>query len=224
MEIMRRFADRAEAGRLLAEALVRYRGPDVVVLALPRGGVPVAYQVAATLHAPLDVLVVRKLGVPYQPELAFGAIGEGGVEVLNDVVLRRTGLTPADIAAVEAEQQHELQRRVARYRPGRAGLDIAGRTVLIVDDGFATGATARAAAVVARARGADEVVLAAPIGAPDAVAGLRRVADEVVCLGAPADFTAVGQGYDDFDQTTDEQVCELLGAAHRQRPGPKTGQ
>lgn len=221
---MKRFADRAEAGRQLAAALQDYRGHDPLVLGLPRGGVPVAYQVAAALRAPLDVLVVRKLGVPYQPELAFGAIGEGGVEVLNDAVLRRTGLSRDDMAAVEAEQRTELQRRIDRYRGGQPGLDPRGRTVLIVDDGFATGATARAAALVARARGAGTVVLAAPIGAPDTLDMLREVADEVVCLGAPRDFMAVGQGYDDFGQTSDEEVCALLAAAHRDRPAPQTGQ
>lgn len=221
---MKRFADRADAGRRLAEALGRFRGSDVLVLGLPRGGVPVAYQVAAALQAPLDVLVVRKLGVPYQPELAFGAIGEDGVEVFNDAVLQRAGLSAESIAAVEAEQRTELQRRVDRYRGGRPGLDLAARTVLIVDDGFATGATARAAALVARARGAGAVILAAPIGAADAAAGLREVADEVVCLGAPRDFVAVGQGYDDFGQTSDEEVCALLEVAHRNRPGSETGQ
>lgn len=224
---MRRFADRADAGRHLAAALESYRGRDVVVLGLPRGGVPVASEVAAALHAPLDVLVVRKLGVPYQPELAFGAIGEGpdgGVRVFNDAVLRRTGLSAEDIAAVEDAQRAELHRRIERYRGGRPGVELAGRIALIVDDGFATGATARAAALVARARGAGEVVLAAPIGARDTIAGLRKVADDVVCLGAPPDFMAVGQGYDDFGQTSDEEVCALLGAAHRERRGPQTGQ
>ena len=221
---MKRFADRAVAGRQLAEALEGYRDRNCLVLGLPRGGVPVAYQVAAALHAPLDVLVVRKLGVPDQPELAFGAIGEGGVKVLNDAVLRRTVLSAEDIAAVEAEQRTELQRRVERYRGGRPGPDLAARTVLIVDDGFATGATARAAALVARAQGADTVVLAAPIGAADTVAGLRQVADDVVCLGAPWGFMAVGQGYDEFSQTSDEEVCGLLEVAHRHRPDPETGQ
>ena len=210
---MKRFADRADAGRRLARALDRYRDQDVLVLGLPRGGVPVAYQVASVLAAPLDVLVVRKLGVPYQPELAFGAIGEGGVEVLNDAVLRHTGLSPNDIAAVETEQRAERRRRVDRYRSGHPGRDPRGRTVLIVDDGFATGATARAAALVARARGAGTVVLAAPIGAADTIAGLRDVADEVVCLVVPRDFTAVGQGYGDFAQTSDDEVCALLGAS-----------
>lgn len=210
---MKRFANRTDAGRHLAAALQGYGGGDVLVLGLPRGGVPVAYQVASALGAPLDVLVVRKLGVPYQPELAFGAIGEGGVKVLNDAVLRRTTLSAEDIAAVEADQRVELQRRVDRYRGGRPGADPAGRTVLIVDDGFATGATARAAALVARARGAATVILAAPIGAADTIAGLREVADEVVCLGAPRDFMAVGQGYDDFSQTSDDEVCALLERA-----------
>lgn len=208
-----RFADRADAGRQLATALQDYRGRNVLVLGLPRGGVPVAYQVAAALEAPLDVLVVRKLGVPYQPELAFGAIGEDGVRVLNDAVLRRTTLDAEDIAAVEVGQRTELQRRLDLYRGGRPGLDLAGRTVLIVDDGFATGATARAAALVARARGAATVVLAAPIGAAATVAALRDVADDVVCLGVPRDFAAVGQGYDDFAATPDAQVCQLLEAA-----------
>lgn len=210
---MKRFADRTEAGRLLAAALASYLGRDVVVLGLPRGGVPVASEVAAALHAPLDVLVVRKLGVPYQPELAFGAIGEGGVRVFNDAVLRRTGLDSAAIAAVEDVQRAELHRRIERYRGGRPGVELAGRIALIVDDGFATGATARAAARVARAQGAQTVVLAAPIGAPGAIAGLREVADDVVCLGVPRNFLAVGHGYEDFDQISDEQVCEILAAA-----------
>jgi putative phosphoribosyl transferase len=212
---MTRFADRADAGRHLAAGLHKYRDRDVVVLGLPRGGIPVAYEVATALGAPLDVLVVRKLGVPFQPELAFGAIGEGGVRVLNEAMLRRIGLSAADIAAVEDAERSELRRRVDAYRGGRPGVPVAGRVALIVDDGFATGATARAAALVARAHGAETVVLAAPIGAADTVADLQTVADDVVCLGAPPGFQAVGQGYDDFDQTSDEQVCALLAAAHR---------
>lgn len=221
---MTRFADRRDAGRHLAAALQPYRGQDVVVLGLPRGGVPVAAEVAAALDAPLDVLVVRKLGVPAQPELAFGAIGEGGVRVLNDSVLRRAGLSDSAMAAVEQSQRAELRRRVDAYRGGRPGLPLAGRIALIVDDGFATGATARAAALVARAHGAARVVLAAPIGAAETIADLREVADDVVCLGVPAGFMAVGQGYDDFDQTSDREVCALLEAAHRRPPGPVTGQ
>jgi putative phosphoribosyl transferase len=212
---MTHFADRADAGRHLAAGLYRYRDRDVVVLGLPRGGMPVAYEVAAALDAPLDVLVVRKLGAPFQPELAFGAIGEGGVRVLNEAMLRRIGLSAADIAAVEDAERVELRRRVDAYRGGRPAVPLDGRVALIVDDGFATGATARAAALVARAQGAATVVLAAPIGAVDTVADLRTVADDVVCLGAPPGFQAVGQGYDDFSQTSDEQVCALLAAAHR---------
>lgn len=214
---MTRFADRSEAGCALAEALAGYQGRDVLVLGLPRGGIPVAFEVAQALGAPLDVLVVRKLGIPRQPELAFGAIGEGGVRVLNDEVLRRIEVRAEDLAAVEDAERVELDRRVRLYRGGRPGLPLAGQIALIVDDGFATGATARAAALVARAQGAATVVLAAPIGAPDTVAGLRGVADDVVCLGVPLGFTAVGQGYQDFAQTSDGQVCKLLEAARRNR-------
>ncbi len=212
---MKGFADRTDAGRRLAAALESYRDRDVLVLGLPRGGVPVAYEVAAALDAKLDVLVVRKLGVPDQPELAFGAIGEGGVRVLNDAVLRHVLLTDADMAAVETAQSAELQRRVERYRGGRERVPLRGRVVLIVDDGFATGSTAQAACLVARAQGAAEVVLAAPIGSADTVAALRAVADDVVCLGAPATFIAVGQGYRDFRQTSDDEVCALLERARR---------
>lgn len=207
---MQPFTDRAHAGRQLAEALRDYRDCGAVVLGLPRGGVPVAAEVARALGAPLDVLVVRKLGVPEQPELAFGAIGEGGIRVHNTELMRRIGLSPQLVAAVENAERAELERRVRRYRGGRQALPLDGRVVIIVDDGFATGATARAAALVARARGASTVVLAAPIGASDSVAGLSDVADEVVCVGVPADFIAVGQGYRDFSQTSDEEVCALL--------------
>jgi predicted phosphoribosyltransferase/alpha-beta hydrolase superfamily lysophospholipase len=213
MEVTVRFDDRADAGRQLAGRLEGLRGQDVVVLGLPRGGVPVAFEVAKALRAPLDVLVVRKLGVPYQPELAFGAIGEDGVRVLNDDVLRHTRLTDADITGVEREQLAELRRRSELYRRGRERLPLAGRVALIVDDGIATGATAQAACQVARAHGARRVVLAAPIGAPDAVAALEKYADEVVCLGAPPYFFAVGQGYRDFGQTSDDEVCALLDRA-----------
>jgi len=214
---MQRFADRADAGRRLAERLLGYRGQDVLVLGLPRGGVPVAHEVAEALDAPLDVLVVRKLGVPAQPELAFGAIGEGGARVLNETVLRHVLVSDAEIAAVEAAQRAELARRVQRYRGGREQISLRDRVVLIVDDGFATGSTARAACLVARAQGAAKVVLAAPIGSADTVAELRHVADDVVCLGAPAFFHAVGQGYRNFSQTSDEEVCELLERVHSGR-------
>jgi predicted phosphoribosyltransferase len=210
---MQRYVDRADAGRRLAGWLLAYRDRDVLVLGLPRGGVPVAYEVAEALGAALDVLVVRKLGVPSQPELAFGAIGEGGVRVLNDSVLRHVLVSDAEIADVEAAQRDELQRRVERYRGERAPIPLVGRIVLIVDDGFATGSTARAACLVARAHGAATVVLAAPIGAPDTIAELRSFADDVVCPGAPTYFSAVGQGYDNFTQTSDDEVCTLLRCA-----------
>ena len=174
---------------------------------------PVAFEVAKALGAPLDVLVVRKLGVPSQPELAFGAIGEGGVRVLNDSVLDHVVVSDAEIAEVEAGQRAELRRRVEAYRGDRAPIPLTGRVVVIVDDGFATGSTARAACLVARAQGAATVVLAAPIGAPDTIAELRDYADDVVCPGAPTYFSAVGQGYDNFQQTADEEVCTLLRCA-----------
>ena len=211
--VMKLFEDRVDAGRQLVGRLQDLRGQDVVVLGLPRGGVPVAFEVAKALGAPLDVLVVRKLGVPYQPELAFGAIGEDGVRVLNDDVLRHTRLTDADIVGIEREQLAELRRRAELYRRGRERLPLTGRVALIVDDGIATGATARAACQVARAHGANRVVLAAPIGAADVVGALEKYADEVVCLGAPPFFFAVGQGYRNFGQTSDDEVCALLDRA-----------
>ena len=163
---MRLFNDRVDAGRRLAERLESLRGQDIVVLGLPRGGVPVAFEVAKALHAPLDVLVVRKLGVPFQPELAFGAIGEGSVRVINDSVVREAGLRSHDMDAVENAQRAELQRRVERFRRGRDRISLAGRVAVIVDDGVATGATAKAGCQVARAQGASRVVLAVPIGGP----------------------------------------------------------
>lgn len=208
---MQRYADRADAGRRLAQELLAVR--DVLVLGLPRGGVPVAFEVAKAVGAALDVIVVRKLGVPRQPELAFGAIGEGGVRVLNDAVLRHVRVSDAEIAKVQSAQRTELQRRVQRYRGDRASIPLTGRVVVIVDDGFATGSTARAACLVARAHGAARVILAAPIGSPDTVAELRHDADDVVCPFAPTDFSAVGQGYDNFRQTCDEEVCALLHSA-----------
>jgi predicted phosphoribosyltransferase len=210
---MQRFADRRAAGLELAVPLQRYRGRDVVVAGLPRGGVPVAFEVAEALGAPLDVLVVRKLGVPAQPELAFGAIGEGGVRLLNQTVLSHVRVSEKDIAAVEAVELAELRRRVERYRGDRARIPLVGRTALIVDDGFATGSTVRAATMVARAQGAAKVIVAAPVGASDTVAELRRYADDVVCLGTPVPFFAVGSGYRSFPQNTDEEVCGLLEQA-----------
>ncbi|WP_031171632.1 phosphoribosyltransferase [Streptosporangium roseum] len=208
------FVDRHDAGVRLAERLRGLVGAEsTVVLGLPRGGVPVAFEVARALHAPLDVIVVRKLGVPFQPEVGFGALGEGGVRVINHDIVRRADLTQAEMAIVEERERAELVRRARRFRGDRAPMDLAGRTVIVVDDGIATGGTARAACQVARAHGASRVVLAVPVGSSDTVAGLREVADEVVCLQTPDYFHAIGAWYVDFTQTTDEQVVELLRRA-----------
>ncbi len=210
---MRVFEDRVDAGRHLAERLDSLRGKDIVVLGLPRGGVPVAFEVAKALRAPLDVLVVRKLGVPFQPELAFGAIGEDGVRVINDSVVAEADLSEDEMARVEAEQRAELQRRSERFRRGHDRVPIAQRMAVIVDDGVATGATARAACEVARAQGASRVMLAVPIGGRDIFARFAGYADEVVCLDTPAFFFAVGQGYCNFTQTSDDEVVALLDRA-----------
>ena len=205
------FHDRPEAGRLLARELRTYAGrDDVVVLGLPRGGVPVAAEVAEALGAPLDVLVVRKLGAPGQEELAIGAIGEGGGRVLNRQLVRDLGLSSAAIDRIAAREERELQRRVASYRGGHEALEVEGKTVIVVDDGVATGATMRAGLQTVRALGASAIVAAAPVGAADAVALLEEDADEVVVLETPAWFSAVGQWYEDFGQTTDDEVRTLL--------------
>ncbi|WP_310738981.1 phosphoribosyltransferase family protein [Microbispora sp. H10830] len=208
------FVDRRDAGLRLGERLRGLQGAeDAVVLGLPRGGVPVAFQVARALGAPLDVIVVRKLGVPYQPELGFGAIGEGGVRVVNSDVVRLANITRAEMAEVERRERAELERRARRFRAGREPVDLAGRTAIVVDDGIATGGTARAACQVARAHGASRVVLAVPVGAPETIASLRRDADEIVCLDTPDHFYAIGAWYDDFTQTSDEDVVECLRLA-----------
>jgi putative phosphoribosyl transferase len=180
------------------------------VLGLPRGGVPVAFEVAQALGAPLDVLVVRKLGVPVQPELAMGAVGEDGVRVLNDDVLRMVRLRPDQLAAVERTERAEVQRRLALFRGGRARERVAGRVAVVVDDGIATGSTARAACQVARAHGARRVIVAVPVGSAGTLRELSDVADDVVCLLTPATFFAIGEFYDDFSQTTDAEVVALL--------------
>jgi putative phosphoribosyl transferase len=209
------FRDRAEAGRALAP-LVAGTLPateDAVVLALPRGGVPVAFEVAAELDVPLDVIVVRKLGVPSQPELGMGAIGEEGVCVLNPDVIRHLSITESALRRVEERERAELERRAERYRHGAPMTPLEGRTVVIVDDGLATGSTARAAIQVARAHGARRVVLAVPVAPQDTIDDLAAVADDVVCVASPRPFTAIGQWYRDFRQTSDDEVSRLLSGA-----------
>ncbi|MEU9305130.1 alpha/beta family hydrolase [Streptomyces sp. NPDC048269] len=214
------FADRADAGRRLAEVLRHLSQEDPVVLGLPRGGVPVAFHVARALGAPLDVIVVRKLGVPYHRELGFGAIGEGGVRVISEEIVARSGVRKEDLDAVERAEEAELARQAKRFRAGRTRVPLDGRTVIVVDDGIATGATAAAACEVVRAMGAARVVLAVPVAPPDAVAWLRSAADDVVCLSTPRGFSAVGQWYQDFSQTPDEEVVSLL-AQSADRPPPR---
>jgi putative phosphoribosyl transferase len=213
------FRDRREAGRRLAERLSGLRASSPLVLGLPRGGVPVAFEVANELGAPLDVLVVRKLGVPFQPELGMGAVGEDGVRVLNSDVLRQAGVTEAQLAAVEARERAEVEERAVRLRRGRPAIPLQGRTVVIVDDGLATGGTARAAVQVARARGADRVILAVPVAPPETVAALRRDTDDVVAVETPEPFFAIGGWYADFSPTSDDEVIQVLALSGADRDG-----
>jgi putative phosphoribosyl transferase len=208
-----RFRDRHDAGRRLADRLAHLTPERPVVFGLPRGGVPVAHEVARVLGAPLDVLVVRKLGCPWQPELGLGAIGEGGIRLLNQPLIDSTGVGEHDLEEVAVREGAELERRVRRYRGSREAAPIAGRTVIVVDDGLATGFTARAAIEVLRHRGARRIVLAVPVAPARTVDDLRRVVDEVVCLHAPETFWAIGQYYDDFDQVGDDEVADLLATA-----------
>jgi putative phosphoribosyl transferase len=218
------FVDRDQAGRQLGERLGGMALVHPVVLALPRGGVPVGYQVAAALGAPLDVIVVRKLGTPFQRELAMGAIGEGSVRVLDDDVLRACGLTEEEVDAAEARERKELERRARQYRQGAPRIGLSGRTTVVVDDGMATGSTARAACSVARAQGAGYVVMAVPVASGHAVDQLEGVSDAVVVLEQPEPFYAVGQWYHRFDQTSDAHVVALLaqarGRASHRTPDP----
>ena len=209
------FADRAAAGEALAAELQRYRGDDVLVLGLPRGGVVVAAAVARRLGAELDVLVARKLGSPVSPELAIGAVTADGARYLNRDVIAELGVPERWIAAVTATERAEAERRERLFRPGRAPVRVARRTVILVDDGLATGATMRAAARAVRRAGPGRLVIAVPVGSLQACADLRAEADDLVCLHAPADFGAVGSWYIDFEQTADDEVERLLGA----RPG-----
>jgi predicted phosphoribosyltransferase len=206
----RRFQDRRDAGRQLAQRLEQLRDEHPVVLGLARGGVPVAAEVARELEAPLDVIVVRKLGVPLHRELAFGALGENGVQYLNSALVDQLGLTSEEIAEVVSTEIDELIHRVALYRANCPEIELARRTVIIVDDGLATGATARAACDVAHARGATRVILAVPVASPEAFNQVTTHADQVVSLLTPRNFSAVGEWYETFDQTDNEEVIELL--------------
>jgi predicted phosphoribosyltransferase len=216
--VPRRFLDRAEAGRELGGALSEYANhDDVVVLALPRGGVPVAFEVARALHAPLDVLVVRKLGVPGHAELAMGAIASGGIRVLNQEIVDSLGVSSRRLEEVAQGEERELRRREEAFRGGRPPLEPRGKTAIVVDDGLATGATMRAAVKVLRAAGARSIVVGVPVGAPETCERLSREADACVCLLQPADLSAVGMWYQDFSQTEDEEVQELLRKAEEER-------
>jgi putative phosphoribosyl transferase len=219
------FPNRAEAGRFLATKLSKYSGgDDVIVLGLPRGGVPVAYEVARALRVPLDVFIVRKLGVPGFEELAVGAIASGGVRVLNEDVARALPNADEIIEAVTKRETAEVERREQKYRDGRPAPEIQGKTAILIDDGLATGATMRAAVKALRQRGVAKIVVAVPVGPPDTCREFEDEADEVVCASAPEFFQAVGQYYEDFSQTSDEEVRKLLAsaAAPSQDPQPSS--
>jgi putative phosphoribosyl transferase len=205
------FRDRTEAGQLLARKLRRYANrSDIIVLALPRGGVPVAYEVAKALRAPLDVFLVRKLGVPGQEELAMGAIATGGIRVLNEDVVRELKIPPRVIVSVAAKETHELERRERLYRGGRPAPDMNGRTVILVDDGLATGSSMRAAVAALRQKSPGRIVVAVPIAAAATCRELESEVDEIVCYETPEPFYSVGLWYEDFSQTTDEEIRQLL--------------
>jgi putative phosphoribosyl transferase len=206
-----RFQDRREAGRVLAESLREFaQDRNVLVLALPRGGVPVAYEIARALNLPLDVFIVRKLGVPGYEELAMGAIASGGVRVLNEDVVQRLGVSEHQIDQAAAREQQEIERRELEYRGDLPPINVAGKKIILVDDGLATGATMRAAVEALAAAGAMQIIVAVPVGSIEAVQRLAREADQVLCPLQPEDFAAVGQWYDDFSQTSDEEVRELM--------------
>ena len=214
------FQDRTDAGRQLAEELLSYAGrDDAIVLALPRGGVPVAFEVAQRLGVPLDVFVVRKLGVPGHEELAMGAIASGGIRVLNEDVLYVLPDAQSIVEMVTAIEREELKRRERDYRSDRPAPEVRGRTVILVDDGLATGATMRAAAAALGQQGAAKIIVAVPVGAPTTCREIRDEVDDILCLHTPISFMGVGQYYEDFSQTSDEEVRELLAA--RPPGGPK---
>lgn len=213
------FADRHDAGAHLATLLSHYQNrSDVVVLALPRGGVPVAYEIAKRLHLPMDIFIVRKLGVPIHEELAMGAIATGGVRVLNEDVIRKLRITEEMIEAAAQEQERELQRRELEYRGDRHPLELRCKNVILVDDGLATGASMRAAVRALKLHLPARIIVAVPVGAPETCREFESEVDEVVCAKTPPDFTAVGAWYHDFTQTTDEEVCRLIDkAAHQHK-------
>jgi predicted phosphoribosyltransferase len=214
-----RYRDRTDAGRRLAARLREYADrPDVIVLALPRGGVPVGYEIARELHVPLDVFIVRKLGLPGHPEFAMGAIASGGVRVVDWDAVRRFGVTDEELAEVTAAEERELERRERQYRDGRPPPDVTGKTVILVDDGLATGATMAAAAAALKAQRPAKLVVAVPVASPETCEAFRRIVDEIVCGATPEPFRAVGLWYEDFSQTTDEEVRELLARAARELP------
>jgi putative phosphoribosyl transferase len=210
-----RFQDRHDAGRQLASLLERYRGERPVVVAIPRGGVPVAFEVAHALDAPLDVALVRKIGAPQNPEFAIGAVAEGGVHVLSAQIVRALGLSETDLRALVARGEAELDEQLHHYRESREPVNLMGRTAILIDDGLATGRSAQAAVRSLRQRGAARVVLAVPVAAPESAQALREEADEVVSVETPADLWAVGYWYEDFRATSDEEVTSLLAAARR---------
>ena len=210
------FADRRQAGRRLAQRLEQYRDDQPVVLALPRGGVVIGYEIARALNAPLDVIVARKVGVPGHRELGMGAIAPGGVRVIDEATVRMLGITQAQIDRVVQEEAAEMERRLRTFRGNRAAPDLHGKTAIIVDDGLATGVTARAAIEWTHRQQPRRTVLAVPVSAPETVAALQVAVDDLVCVEMPVNFVAVGFWYEDFDQTTDREVIDLLERAGRE--------
>ena len=204
------FINRKDAGRRLAIRLEHLRGQDLVVVGLPRGGVPVAAEVAQALGVPLDVIIVRKIGVPWQPELGMGAVGEDGARIINPEVVRIAGVSQRDLAAIERREMAEVERKAKQFRGDRPQIPFTGKTIVIVDDGIATGSTAKAACHIARARGAKRVVLAVPVAPADWNKRMIDDADELICVETPENFSGVGQWYRDFSQTTDDEVLQCL--------------